>query len=58
MRWASARATAPASRWAAAAASTTTPLAHFSIGLRGEYYWLRELATAAGLVTTYLRYTF
>ena len=32
---------------------------HFSIGLRGEYYWLRDLSSSKDLiVTTYLRYTF
>jgi hypothetical protein len=32
---------------------------HFSIGLRGEYYWLRDLRASTDLiVTTYLRYTF
>jgi opacity protein-like surface antigen len=32
---------------------------HFSIGLRGEYYWLRDLRASKDLiVTTYLRYTF
>jgi hypothetical protein len=32
---------------------------HFSIGLRGEYYWLRDLRSSKDLiVTTYLRYTF
>jgi hypothetical protein len=32
---------------------------HFSIGLRGEYYWLRELSGSTQLlVTAYLRYTF
>jgi hypothetical protein len=32
---------------------------HFSIGLRGEYYWLRELSGSSEIVmTTYLRYTF
>jgi opacity protein-like surface antigen len=32
---------------------------HFSIGLRGELYWLRDLSSSEDLiVTTYLRYTF
>jgi hypothetical protein len=32
---------------------------HFSIGLRGEYYWLRDLSSSKALIaTTYLRYTF
>jgi hypothetical protein len=32
---------------------------HFSIGLRGEYYWLRDLRASTDLIaTTYLRYTF
>jgi hypothetical protein len=32
---------------------------HFSIGLRGELYWLRDLGASTDLiVTTYLRYTF
>jgi hypothetical protein len=32
---------------------------HFSIGLRGEYYWLRDLRSSTDLIaTTYLRYTF
>jgi hypothetical protein len=32
---------------------------HFSIGLRGELYWLRDLSSSKDLiVTTYLRYTF
>jgi hypothetical protein len=32
---------------------------HFSIGLRGEFYWLRDLRSSKDLVvTTYLRYTF
>lgn len=32
---------------------------HFSIGLRGEYYWLRDISSSKDLiVTTYLRYTF
>jgi hypothetical protein len=32
---------------------------HFSIGLRGEYYWLRDISGSEDLiVTTYLRYTF
>jgi hypothetical protein len=32
---------------------------HFSIGLRGEYYWLRDISNSADvMVTTYLRYTF
>jgi Outer membrane protein beta-barrel domain len=32
---------------------------HFSIGLRGEYYWLRDVSGSEDLiVTTYLRYTF
>jgi hypothetical protein len=32
---------------------------HFSIGLRGELYWLRDLRASKDLiVTTYLRYTF
>jgi hypothetical protein len=32
---------------------------HFSIGLRGEYYWLRDLSSSKDvIVTTYLRYTF
>jgi hypothetical protein len=32
---------------------------HFSIGLRGELYWLRDLRSSKDLiVTTYLRYTF
>jgi hypothetical protein len=32
---------------------------HFSIGLRGEYFWLRDISGSQDLiVTTYLRYTF
>jgi hypothetical protein len=32
---------------------------HFSIGLRGEYYWLRDISNSSDvIVTTYLRYTF
>jgi hypothetical protein len=32
---------------------------HFSIGLRGELYWLRDLSASKALIaTTYLRYTF
>lgn len=32
---------------------------HFSIGLRGELYWLRDLSASKDLIaTTYLRYTF
>jgi hypothetical protein len=32
---------------------------HFSIGLRGEFYWLRDISNSRDLmVTTYLRYTF
>jgi opacity protein-like surface antigen len=32
---------------------------HFSIGLRGEYFWLRDISGSRDLiVTTYLRYTF
>jgi hypothetical protein len=32
---------------------------HFSIGLRGELYWLRDISNSKDLmVTTYLRYTF
>jgi hypothetical protein len=32
---------------------------HFSIGLRGELYWLRDISNSRDLiVTTYLRYTF
>ena len=32
---------------------------HFSIGLRGEYYLLRDISDSKDLiVTTYLRYTF
>jgi hypothetical protein len=32
---------------------------HFSIGLRGEFYWLRDISSSKDLiVTTYLRYTF
>jgi hypothetical protein len=32
---------------------------HFSIGLRGELYWLRDLSSSKDvIVTTYLRYTF
>ncbi len=32
---------------------------HFSVGLRGDYFWLREISGSQDLmVTTYLRYTF
>lgn len=32
---------------------------HFSIGLRGEYYWLRDISGSTSVIaTTYLRYTF
>ena len=32
---------------------------HFSVGLRGGYYLLRDVSNSRdGLVTTYLRYTF
>ena len=32
---------------------------HFSIGLRGGYFWLRDVEGSQDLiVTTYLRYTF
>src|SRR5450755_157675 len=32
---------------------------HFSVGVRGDYFWLREISGSQDLmVTTYLRYTF
>jgi hypothetical protein len=32
---------------------------HFSVGLRGDYFWMREISGSQDLmVTTYLRYTF
>jgi len=32
---------------------------HFSVGLRGDYFWMREISGSRDLmVTTYLRYTF
>jgi hypothetical protein len=32
---------------------------HFSVGLRGDFFWLREISGSRDLmVTTYLRYTF
>jgi hypothetical protein len=32
---------------------------HFSVGLRGDYFWLRDISGSRDLiVTTYLRYTF
>jgi opacity protein-like surface antigen len=32
---------------------------HFSVGLRGDYFWLRDISGSRDLIaTTYLRYTF
>jgi hypothetical protein len=32
---------------------------HFSVGLRGSYYWLRDISGSRDLIaTTYMRYTF
>jgi len=32
---------------------------HFSVGLRGDYFWLRDISGSTDLIaTTYLRYTF
>jgi hypothetical protein len=32
---------------------------HFSVGVRGDFFWLREISNSRDLMaTTYLRYTF